>query len=215
MSRGAPAQPLDRPVVERGRVRAEGDRERIARDLHERVIHRVFATGMTLHGVQGLIEDPHARDRIDLAIADLDTVIRELRAVVVELGGDHLADRSPSSGASPRRPPETLAAHRLRAEQGCLDWLADPAEPDEVHLAGDGVPTPLTTLFGLLCTSSRRLPADAAATLGMAADTTIGVAAAELVLAVNDPIGPRCSSYRAAVHYLRDRSVPRGAPEDL
>lgn len=114
------------------------------------------------------------------------------------------ADRARHLWSAPRAGRPETVAERLAAERRFLEWLADPGEPDQVALTEDGPTLPMSTLLGTLCTSSGRLPAAAARTLGLPAGVTIGDAAAELVLAVNDPAGPRCRSYRAAVSYLHD-----------
>lgn len=120
------------------------------------------------------------------------------------------------AGAPPAADPSAPVAAARREAEGCfLDRLASPDKPDEVQLAGDAAPTPVTRLLGLASTSSRRLPAEAAAMLGMPDGVSVGAAAAELVLAVNDPAGPRCRSYRAAVYYLRDLHELAAALEDL
>ncbi len=61
------------------------DRERIARDLHDTVIQRIFATGLGLQGLARLIEDPAVADKIQAAVDDLDATIREIRGVIFEL----------------------------------------------------------------------------------------------------------------------------------
>jgi signal transduction histidine kinase len=63
------------------------DRDRIARDLHDLVIQRLFATGMRLQSVLRLIRtDPEAAvARVDLAVDDLDATIRELRSTIYGL----------------------------------------------------------------------------------------------------------------------------------
>ena len=61
------------------------DRERIARDLHDTVIQRLFATGLSLQGVIRLVERPEAVDRIEQAIDDLDATVREIRTAIFEL----------------------------------------------------------------------------------------------------------------------------------
>lgn len=62
------------------------DRERIARDLHDMVIQRLFAAGMSLQAIAGLIEPPTAADRVLSVIDELDDTIRELRAAIFRLG---------------------------------------------------------------------------------------------------------------------------------
>lgn len=63
------------------------DRERIARNLHDLVIQRLFATGMALEGVANLVGvDPaDARIRIQHAVNDLDQTIKEIRTTVFAL----------------------------------------------------------------------------------------------------------------------------------
>jgi len=62
------------------------DRERIARDLHDMVIQRLFAAGMNLQAVQGTAQPPIVAERISATITELDGTIRELRAAIFQLG---------------------------------------------------------------------------------------------------------------------------------
>jgi signal transduction histidine kinase len=62
------------------------DRDRIARDLHDRVIQRIFAVGMTLQGVVRMPDPTQARSRIDRAVDELDATIAEIRSTIFELG---------------------------------------------------------------------------------------------------------------------------------
>jgi signal transduction histidine kinase len=61
------------------------DRERIARDLHDVVIQRLFATGMQLQAVAPQALRPDAADRINAAVDDLDATIRDIRRSIFEL----------------------------------------------------------------------------------------------------------------------------------
>jgi signal transduction histidine kinase len=62
------------------------DRDRIARDLHDRVIQRIFAVGMTLQGVARMPDPTQATSRIDKAVDELDATIAEIRSTIFELG---------------------------------------------------------------------------------------------------------------------------------
>ncbi len=62
------------------------DRERIARDLHDMVIQRLFAAGMNLQAVQSAAQPQMVADRIGSTINELDDTIRELRAAIFRLG---------------------------------------------------------------------------------------------------------------------------------
>ncbi|MFF5083532.1 GAF domain-containing protein [Actinoplanes sp. NPDC000266] len=61
------------------------DRERIARDLHDVVIQRLFATGMQLQGAVAHAGRPEAVKRINAAVDDLDATIRDIRRSIFEL----------------------------------------------------------------------------------------------------------------------------------
>ncbi|NND73723.1 MAG: PAS domain S-box protein [Ilumatobacter sp.] len=79
-----------RDVSERQEARASlallKDRERIARDLHDMVIQRLFAAGMGLQAIAGLVEPPNVAERITHVVDELDETIRELRSAIFELG---------------------------------------------------------------------------------------------------------------------------------
>lgn len=62
------------------------DRDRIARDLHDRVIQRIYAVGMSLAGAARLDDLPQVRDRVERAVDELDETITEIRTAIFELG---------------------------------------------------------------------------------------------------------------------------------
>ncbi len=62
------------------------DRERIARDLHDTVIQRLFAIGLSLQGTVRLVGDnPEVIDRVEQAVEDLDVTIRHIRSAIFGL----------------------------------------------------------------------------------------------------------------------------------
>ncbi|MEU6641554.1 GAF domain-containing protein [Saccharomonospora sp. NPDC046836] len=61
------------------------DRDRIAQDLHDHVIQRLFATGMSLQGTLRRITDPYARDRVQHSVEQLDRTVREIRTSIFDL----------------------------------------------------------------------------------------------------------------------------------
>nr|WP_229698344.1 GAF domain-containing protein [Wenjunlia tyrosinilytica] len=69
----------------RERLAVYEDRDRIARDLHDLVIQRLFATGMMLEGAQRLSEVPELGERIGRAVDELDATIQEVRTAIFAL----------------------------------------------------------------------------------------------------------------------------------
>jgi hypothetical protein len=61
------------------------DRERIADDLKDRVIQRIFAAGLTLQGAATRTSQPEVRRRVDMAVQDLDQAVRTLRETIFGL----------------------------------------------------------------------------------------------------------------------------------
>ncbi|MGW3467840.1 GAF domain-containing protein [Saccharopolyspora sp. NPDC000995] len=61
------------------------DRDRIARDLHDHVIQRLFAIGMAMQGTQRRAKSPIVADRLTEHIDQLHEVIQDLRASIFDL----------------------------------------------------------------------------------------------------------------------------------
>lgn len=62
------------------------DRDRIARDLHDLVIQRLFAVGLGLQSVAHLAADSEVGRRLDESIDELDDTIRDIRRTIFALG---------------------------------------------------------------------------------------------------------------------------------
>ncbi|MBD0710433.1 MULTISPECIES: GAF domain-containing protein [unclassified Streptomyces] len=106
-------------ALELARRRAESeeltvlhDRDRIARDLHDVAIQRLFATGMTLQSATRTIDDAPAAERVTRAVDDLDATIQIIRSTILQL---RTADDDRGGPALRRRLAETvqLAAQHL------------------------------------------------------------------------------------------------------
>lgn len=173
--------------------------------LQSEVVSALASLSSTIRHLRALhecsVDDHRLRRQLDRATAQLESIIPDLLRMV--------EDSTERDGSSTRSP---STARQAELEDGFLAWLADPLKPDELHVAwADEPAVPLREALGELSVSTRALPAEMAATLGLPAGTTIGAAAAELILAVNDPAGPRCRSYRAAAYYLHD--LDRSGPD--
>lgn len=95
------------------------DRDRIARDLHDHVIQRLFAVGLTLQGAAPRARVPAVRESIYSSIDDLQEVIQEIRSAIFDLH------------AGPSR--ATGLRHRL---DKVIDQLAIPALHTTVQYTG-------------------------------------------------------------------------------
>ncbi|MFH8369547.1 GAF domain-containing protein [Streptomyces sp. NPDC018031] len=108
------------------------DRDRIARDLHDLAIQRLFATGMTLQSATRLIERPEAAERVGRAVDDLDDTIRIIRTAIFGLrstgvGGPASGLRRRMAEAAQAAAPALGFAPALR-----IDGPVDSAVPDEL-----------------------------------------------------------------------------------
>jgi signal transduction histidine kinase len=61
------------------------DRDRIARDLHDLVIQRLYATGMSLQGAMSMIRAPEVVRRVSNSVDALDDTIKEIRSAIFAL----------------------------------------------------------------------------------------------------------------------------------
>jgi len=71
--------------AEANRLSLYEDRDRIARDLHDQVIQRLYATGMSLEGTMSMITRPEVASRITNAVDAMDETIKEIRSTIFQL----------------------------------------------------------------------------------------------------------------------------------
>jgi signal transduction histidine kinase len=76
------------------------DRDRIARDLHDQVIQRLFAIGLRIQNLRELVAQPGVAEQLGGFVADLDQTVREVRRTIFAL----------------REPPESRGPASLRAQ---------------------------------------------------------------------------------------------------
>jgi two-component system sensor histidine kinase DevS len=63
------------------------DRDRIARDLHDHVIQRLFAVGLALQGTVARVRESEVQQRLSEAVDELQGVIQEIRTTIFDLHG--------------------------------------------------------------------------------------------------------------------------------
>ncbi|MFJ5806568.1 GAF domain-containing protein [Streptomyces sp. NPDC093093] len=148
------------------------ERDRIARDLHDLAIQRLFATGMTLQSAARLVEHAGAADRIGRAVDDLDETIKIIRSTIFGL-------RTKDRGSVPG-----LRARAARAVGEAATTLGHPPRLSMEGLLDTDVPAPvadhvMAVLGELLSNAARHAQATRVG-------VTLKAASAEIVLTVTD-----------------------------
>ena len=170
------------------------DRERIARDLHDVVIQRLFATGMALQSTVPHTIRPEVAKRINTAVDDLDATIREIRRSIFEL-------RTPL-GTSLR----TELRDTVEAAAGALGFrpTLETSGPVDSAVPDDIVPEILAVLREALSNIARHADASAARVSVRAADGEV------VVLVEDDGIGADPAHIRGGLLNMQDRARDLG-----
>ncbi|MDW5330410.1 GAF domain-containing protein [Plantactinospora sp. KLBMP9567] len=175
------------------------DRERIARDLHDVVIQRLFATGLQLQTVAPLAGRPEVRQRLNAAVDDLDSTIRDIRRAIFEL-------RTPMTAAlrTEIRDVVASAAEALGFRPGLeMSGPVDSAVPDGLR------PDLLAVLGEALSNAVRHARASRVT-------VSVEVRDAELVVRVTDDgVGTDPAQARGGLVNLRERAERHGGTFDI
>ena len=70
------------------------DHDRIARELHDTVIQRLFSIGLSLQGALRMTDDPVLSARLERSVQELDETVREVRTAIFDLQTARLPGRS-------------------------------------------------------------------------------------------------------------------------
>ncbi|MGZ4553579.1 MAG: GAF domain-containing protein [Mycobacteriaceae bacterium] len=107
------------------------DRDRIARDLHDHVIQRLFAVGLALQSTHRRAKSPEVQQRLSESIDQMQEIVREIRTAIFDLHGG--ADRQP------------VARLRHRLHDAVAELTNDAPVRTTVSMAGmlDTVPSQL------------------------------------------------------------------------
>jgi signal transduction histidine kinase len=169
------------------------DRERIARDLHDVVIQRLFATGMQLQTAAKLAR-PEVADRVNSAVDDLDRTIRDIRSAIFEL-------RSPTSAELRVEIREVVAA---AADQLGYRPVLELSGPLDSAVVADLRADAVAVLREALSNVVRHAGAH---TVRVA----VAVASGQLTVEVaDDGVGIPAKVKRSGLNNLRDRATKRG-----
>jgi signal transduction histidine kinase len=174
------------------------DRDRIARDLHDLAIQRLFATGMTLQSAERFIDHPQAAERVQRAVDDLDATVKIIRSTIFGLrardtGPDGRSLRARIVGAVEQAAPVLGFTPSLRME-GLLDT--------EVST---GLAEHLLAVLGEALTNTAR---HARAT---SCDVRVSATGKELALVVSDDgVGIPGGGQRGGLANLAERALQCG-----
>ena len=108
------------------------DRDRIARDLHDLVIQRLYATGMSLEGTMPMMTRPEVADRITNAVDAMDETIKVIRTTIFALqsrGGTPGRSCGRRSSNWPRTRRAYSASRPRSASAAALTRTATPWSP--------------------------------------------------------------------------------------
>ncbi|MFJ3493016.1 GAF domain-containing sensor histidine kinase [Streptomyces sp. NPDC086091] len=148
-SQAAAALVLAEAAGRRARLAVLEDRDRIARDLHDLVVQRLFATGLMLQAARRRCPPGEVADTLDRAVDELEATVQEVRTAIVRL-------QQP-----PAEAPTGLRGAVLRETAGAAAVLGFPPStrftgPVE-HLVPETVAGALlTALRGALTDAARR-----------------------------------------------------------
>lgn len=101
---------FSRAAADQQRLAILEDRDRIARDLHDLIIQRLFAVGLGLQGLSAMTERPDLANRLTAFVDDLDATIRDVRKTIFSL-------------QEPTDRPSGLRGEILRVVTGAADAL--------------------------------------------------------------------------------------------
>ncbi len=92
-AQAAVALELARSQRRERRLQVQADRDRIARDLHDHVVQRLYATALALDRVSRALEDvdPYTAQRVERSVDELDATIAQIRSTIFGLHDDATA----------------------------------------------------------------------------------------------------------------------------
>ncbi|GGQ17218.1 histidine kinase [Streptosporangium pseudovulgare] len=172
------------------------DRDRIAKDLHDVVIQRLFAVAMTLMSIVRLVEHPEAASRLRHGIDELDETIRQIRSTIFAL-------QAPRDAAPGLRAQVVELVEGARGHLGFMPGLRMEGRLD------NGVPAPVAEqLTAVLREALSNIVRHARASK---ADVLVEATDDELLLRVRDDgVGLPGEGRRSGLRNMEDRARQLG-----
>ncbi|MGI5224452.1 GAF domain-containing protein [Actinoallomurus sp. CA-142502] len=176
------------------------DRDRIAKDLHDTVIQRLFAIAMTLMSAIKITKKPDVAVRVQRAVDDLDDTIRQIRSTIFALqtsADDEPALRARLFGVIDGAGESLGFAPAVRLD-GLLDTVVDEATGD--HL--------IAVLREALSNVARHAHASRV-------DVTVAAGSDLLLRVADDGVGLGATGRRSGLANLDDRARRLGGTFDV
>jgi signal transduction histidine kinase len=171
------------------------DRDRIARDLHDHVIQRLFAVGLSLQGIAAKANDSAIGARLAQAVEELDETISQIRSTIFDLQ-------------------DTIPDNRLRSRVKAVVEELEPVLGVQLELRWSG---PLDTLVdSSLITDVEAVVREALTNVARHAQAStlrvsIGADPDQLTVdVIDDGVGLRDNRRRSGLVNLRNRADSRG-----
>jgi signal transduction histidine kinase len=171
------------------------DRDRIARDLHDHVIQRLFAVGLGLQSMAARANEPAIRSRLAQAVGELDETMTQIRTTIFDLH-------------------RTIPDDRLRSRVKAVVEELEPVLGVQLELTWSG---PLDTLVDAsLITDVEAVAREAMTNVARHAQAStlrvrIGADTDRLTVDVSDDgVGLRDNARRSGLANLRNRAHSRG-----
>jgi signal transduction histidine kinase len=186
---------LSRVQRDRERMAVFSDRDRIARDLHDVVVQRLFATGLQLRGLSRLVDGPPG-ERVAAAAGELDQTVNDIRQTIFSLA-------SPTGEGTELRAKireiVQQAEHHLGLQPSLrVDGPVDRGVPEPIH------PHLLAVLREALSNIARHARATRIQVLVRITSEDV------LVEVCDDGCGPAGASQRSGLANLRKRALDLG-----
>jgi signal transduction histidine kinase len=171
------------------------DRDRIGRDLHDLVIQRLFAVGLSLQGNARRTSDPDLAARLEQSVDDLDGTIKDIRRTIFALGSlEASSDLQNEISRIVDRAAATLKFRpTLQIEGPLRSMVSDLVAPDLLAVLGEA-----------LSNASRHAHASSVEVL-------VSVATERVVLSVTDDgRGIEADVAESGLGNMRDRAFKHG-----
>jgi signal transduction histidine kinase len=184
---------IARAQGDRARLALFEDRDRIGRDLHDLVIQRLFAIGLSLESTTQLLE-PDVAQRVAAAVDDIDATIKDIRRSIFALSAD--------PAASDLRRDLTEVIRRVTPSLGCTPTLAT-----EGPLNSAVVPEVAEHLLAVLGEALTNIARHAQASHVV---VTLSVADEVALKVRDDGIGMSGGERRSGLRNMQDRALELG-----